>query len=105
MGWVLNSTIRASVVALSSHTYLCERSDGGMVIDEESDSGPRAHWTTGLNTGSWSVNVLPRFDAAGNAIDFVGSTPWLQAVRAGLFSEATVRVDRGYVLAWPTSNV
>jgi hypothetical protein len=84
-------------VTFGGTTWLCARSIGGIVIDEGSDSsGPRAHWTNGLNTGTWSVNIMPR------ASDVIGNVPWTAAVKSGILDEATVRVDRGYVLAWPT---
>jgi uncharacterized phage protein (TIGR02218 family) len=33
----------------------------------------------------------------------IGSLPWASAVRAGIMQEAMVRVDRGYVAAWPAT--
>ncbi len=76
-------------------TWLCAR-NGGVVIDEEGDSsGPRAHWSSGFEVGSWQVTVMQREE------DRIGVLPWGPAVRAGILQEATVRVDRGYVLAWP----
>ena len=84
-------------VVFGGHTWLCARSIGGIVIDEAGDSGPRAHWTNGLSTGSWSAMVMPR------TTDLIGSISWLAAVRAGILSEASVRVDRGYVVTWPAT--
>jgi hypothetical protein len=78
------------------NTWLCSRSPGSILFDEAGDSGPRGHWTSGFAVGTWSVNVFPR------PADAIGSLPWLPAARAGLLDEATVRVDRGYVVAWPT---
>ena len=84
-------------VIIGSDTFLCARSAGGVVIDEDQDSGPRAHWTEGFDTGTWEVTVMPR------AGDLIGDKPWTTAVKSGLLDEATVRVDRGYVNAWPTT--
>lgn len=85
-------------VKFGGNTWLCSRSVGGIVIDEGSDtSGPRAHWTIGLNVGTWEVSIMPRVG------DLIGSVPWSSAVRAGILDEATVRVDRGYVAAWPST--
>lgn len=84
-------------VVVGGNTFLCARSVGGVAIDEAGDSGPRAHWTTGFNTGSWQVTIMPR------PTDTLGSLAWLPAVRAGLLQEATVQVDRGYVTAWPAT--
>jgi hypothetical protein len=84
-------------VVFGGNTWLCAKSAGGVVIDEAGDSGPRAHWTVGFNTGSWQVTVMPR------SSDVIGSLPWLSAARAGILQEAIVRVDRGYVSAWPTT--
>lgn len=84
-------------VSGGGHRWLCARSPGGIAIDENSDSGPRAHWTIGLDTGSWSVTIMPR------DTDTLGALPWMHAVRAGILQEATCRVDRGYVAAWPVS--
>ena len=83
-------------VVAGGNTFLCARS-GGVVIDEDQDGGPRAHWTIGLNTGTWEVMILPR------DVDLIGDKPWTTAVRAGLLDEATVRVDRGYISEWPTT--
>lgn len=82
-------------VVFGGTTWLCARSIGGLVIDEEGDTGPRAHWTIGFNTGSWLVTIMPR------ANDVIGNLPFLPAVIAGILQEAMVRVDRGYVTAWP----
>jgi hypothetical protein len=68
----------------------------GVPIDEDGDSGPRAHWTSDFSVGTWSVVVLPR------PTDKIGSLPWLWAVKAGILDEAIIRVDRGYVLSWPS---
>lgn len=84
-------------VAFGGNTWLCARSPGGIAIDETGDSGPRANWTMGFNTGSWQVSIMPR------PADMLGSLPWLQSVRLGILQEATVRVDRGYVAAWPAT--
>lgn len=97
-GFVVRYATCSFDVVFGGHTWLCARSLGGIVIDEASDtSGPRAHWTSGFNTGTWSVNVMPRSG------DVIGSLPWAPAVRAGILDEATVKVDRGYVAAWPTT--
>jgi hypothetical protein len=96
-GLVLRYSACPFDVVFGGNTWLCARSVGGVVIDEAGDSGPRAHWTTGFNTGSWSVTVMPR------PSDVIGNIPWLPAVVAGILQEATVRVDRGYVLAWPAT--
>lgn len=82
-------------VVYGGNTWLCAR-NGGVVIDEEGDSGPRARWSSGFETGSWAVTIMPRDD-----VDFIGVLPWGAAARAGILQEATVRVDRGYVGAWP----
>lgn len=82
-------------VVFGGNTWLCARSVGGIMIDEAGDSGPRAHWTTGFDTGTWQVTIMPRPN------DLIGSIKWLPAVIAGILQEATVRVDRGYVTAWP----
>lgn len=82
-------------VITGGHTFICSKSVGGIVIDEAGDSGPRGRWTSGFDVGTWSVAVLPR------STDLLGSLPWLSAIRAGLLDEATVRVDRAYVAAWP----
>lgn len=84
-------------VVFGGNTWLCARSAGGVVIDEAGDSGPRASWTMGFNTGSWQVSIMPR------PADLLGSLPWLHAVRSGILQEAMVRVDRGYVAAWPAT--
>ena len=94
-GLVLRYTNCAFNVVYGGHTWLCSTSPGSIVIDEDQDGGPRAHWTADLNVGTWSVSVMPR------EADTLGSLPWLPAVRAGILDEATVRVDRGYVTAWP----
>lgn len=82
-------------VSFGGHTWLCARTPGGIAIDEAADTGPRAHWTVGLDTGTWAVTVMPR------DTDTLGALPWLYAVRAGILQESTCRVDRGYVAAWP----
>lgn len=82
-------------IVYGGNTWLCARSQGGIAIDEEGDNGPRAHWTVGLDVGSWSITVMPRPG------DVIGSLPWMHAVRAGILQEATCRVDRGYIYAWP----
>lgn len=84
-------------IIYGGHTWLCARS-GGVILDEAADSsGPRAHWTSGLEAGSWEITVLPRPE------DRIGALAWLPAVRAGILQEATVRVDRGYIAGeWPT---
>jgi hypothetical protein len=86
-------------VKFGGNTWLCARSPGGIVIDEAADSGPRGHWTTGFNTGSWSVMVMPR------PTDVIGSIPWLPAVIGQILQEATVRVDRGYIANWPAPTL
>ena len=83
-------------VVYGGNTFLCAR-NGGVVIDEDQDSGPRAHWTKGFDTGTWEVCVMPR------DVDLIGDKAWTTAVRVGLLDEATVRVDRGYILEWPTT--
>jgi hypothetical protein len=94
-GLVLRYANCAFDVSFGGHTWLCARSQGGIAIDEAGDSGPRAHWTVGLDTGSWSFTVMPR------DTDTLGALPWLYAVRAGILQESTCRVDRGYIAAWP----
>lgn len=82
-------------VIYGGKTWLCSR-NGGIVLDEAGDSsGPRAHWTSGLDVGRWEITVMPRPQ------DLIGVLPWASAVRSGILQEATVRVDRGYVAAWP----
>jgi hypothetical protein len=96
-GLIVRYATCAFDVAYGGNTWLCARSIGGIVIDEGSDtSGPRAKWTNGFNTGTWSVNIMPR------ASDVIGNVPWTAAVRSGILDEAMVRVDRGYVSAWPS---
>lgn len=83
-------------VVYGGNTWLCAR-NGGVVIDEQGDSGPRARWSSGFDTGSWSVTIMPRDD-----VDFIGVLPWAAAARAGILQEATVRVDRAYIAgSWP----
>lgn len=82
-------------VVYGGNTWLCARSIGGVLLDEQGDTGPRAHWTSDFSVGTWSVVVLPR------PTDKIGSLPWLWAVRAGILDEAIIRVDRGYISAWP----
>jgi uncharacterized phage protein (TIGR02218 family) len=98
-GLVLRYTNCAFDVLFGGNTWLCSTSPGSVVIDEDQDAGPRAHWTSDLNVGTWSVSVMPR------DTDVIGNSPWLPAVRAGILDEATVRVDRGYVIAWPAPAV
>lgn len=85
-------------VTFGGNTWLCAR-DGGIVIDEAEDSGPRAHWTSGFGVGTWEVTIMPR------PTDLIGALQWGPAVRAGILQEATVSVDRGYVAAWPTAPI
>lgn len=85
-------------IAFGGDKWLCAR-DGGIIIDEAGDSGPRAHWTSGFGVGSWEITVMPR------STDRLGALAWGPAVRAGILQEATVRVDRGYVAAWPDAPI
>jgi Phage conserved hypothetical protein BR0599/Uncharacterized conserved protein (DUF2163) len=94
-GFVMRYATCPYDVQFGGVTWLCARSPGGVVIDEAGDSGPRGHWTMGFDTGSWLVTIMPR------PADVIGAIPWLPAVIAQILQEATVRVDRGYVLAWP----
>lgn len=94
-GYVLRYTNCPFNVVFGGHTWLCSTGAGGVVIDENGDSGPRANWTSDLNVGTWEVTVMPRLT------DLIGSNQWASAVRAGILDEAIVRVDRGYVTAWP----
>jgi uncharacterized phage protein (TIGR02218 family) len=98
-GLVLRYANCAFDVVVGANTFLCARSSGGVVIDEDQDqdSGPRAHWTNGFDTGTWEVTIMPRTG------DLIGNKAWTTAVRAGLLDEASVRVDRGYINAWPTT--
>ncbi|MET4238627.1 DUF2163 domain-containing protein [Bradyrhizobium sp. RT10b] len=89
------STCSFDVLVGRGLPWLCARSVGGVQIDEQGDGGPRAHWTSGFSTGTWSVIVAPR------DTDLIGNHSWLAAVNAGILDEAIVRVDRGYVAAWP----
>jgi uncharacterized phage protein (TIGR02218 family) len=96
-GAVLRYSSCSFDVVYGGNTYLCARSPGGIVIDEQGDGGPRAEWTSGLDVGSWSVMVMPR------PTDVIGVLPWLWAARVGIFDEATIRVDRAYVTNWPAT--
>lgn len=96
VGLVLRYTNCPFDVVTGGNTFLCARSAGGVQIDEDSDSGPRAHWTSDLSTGTWSVAIMPRDN------DVIGTLPWKSAVKSGLLDEATVKVERGYLLAWPS---
>ena len=96
-GLVLRYTNCPFDVIYNGSTWYCSRGPNGIVLDEDGDSGPRGRWTSTLDAGSWAVNVLPR------DTDKIGDLPWLPAVRAGLLDEASVKVDRGYVLTWPTT--
>jgi hypothetical protein len=94
-GLVLRYSTCSFDVVFGGNTWLCARSIGGIAIDLAGDSGPRAHWTSGFSTGTWSVVISPRHS------DLIGSHPWTPAVNAGILDEAVVRIDRGYVLTWP----
>lgn len=98
-GLVLRYTNCNFDVVVGAATFLCSRSDGGIVIDEAENGGPRAEWTDNLDTGKWSVVVMLR------ETDRIGVHSWINAIRAGLFDEATVRVDRGYIRSWPSSGL
>ncbi len=95
-GFVIRYSTCPFDVVYGGNTWLCAR-DGGVPIDEATDSGPRASWESGFNVGSWEVTVMPR------PSDLIGSLPWTAAVRAGILQEAMIRVDRGYVSAWPAT--
>jgi uncharacterized phage protein (TIGR02218 family) len=98
-GLVLRYTNCQFNVISGGNTWLCSTAANSVIIDENQDSGPRANWTSDLNVGTWEVTVMPR------PTDVIGSLPWLSAVRAGILDEATVRVDRGYVQAWPAPAI
>lgn len=94
-GFVLRYTDCLFDVVTGGNTFYCSRAQG-IILNEAGDSGPRARWTSDLNVGNWQVTIIPRPG------DLIGAQPWLPAVRAGILDEATVRVDRGYIAAWPS---
>lgn len=96
-GYVLRYSSCPFNVVFGGNTWLSATAIGSVVIDEAGDTGPRAHWTSDLNVGTWEVTVLSRPN------DVIGSLPWLPAVRAGILNEAIVSVDRGYISAWPAT--
>lgn len=95
-GLVLRYTPCPFDIVVGANRFLCSTSPGSVVIEENAESGPRAHWTNDLNVGTWQVTIMPRDN------DTLGSQPWLWAVRAGILNEATIRVDRGYIASWPS---
>lgn len=100
VGLTLRYTTAFFDVVFGGNTWLCARSVGGILIGEQGGGGgPRAHWTDTLEPGTWTETVMPRPN------DVIGTLPWVQAVRSGLFDECAVRVDRAYVLAWPVQPV
>lgn len=71
------------------------------------DEGTKAtgHWKVGLDSDTWQLKVAPRaFDPVTGAAfpDVIGSTPWLQAIRAGLLDGADIIVSRAYFSSMPT---
>lgn len=96
-GYVLRYSSCPFNVVFGGNTWLSATATGSVVIDEAGDTGPRAHWTSDLEVGTWEVTVLPRPN------DVIGNLPWLPAIRAGILNEATVSVDRGYIAAWPAA--
>ena len=71
------------------------------------DEGTKStgHWKVGLDSDTWQLKVAPRaFDPVTGAAfpDKIGSTPWLQAIRAGLLDGADIIVSRAYFSSMPT---
>ena len=74
-------------------------SSKGPYVDQK-QSKTQAHWKIGLDSDQWQVvitpNVFDPFTGAMTYPDKIGTIPWLQACRAGLFDNAQVTISRAY---------
>ena len=86
--------------------YSCGSIGSGYPKVDLKQSKAQGKWTRGLDDDQWTVALLPTvqdpFTGAYTFPDVFGSTPWLAACRAGMFSSAAVQVARAYWAAPPT---
>ena len=79
----------------------------GVMVDQNGSTAT-CHAKVGTDTDTWNFTVMPRSadPATGNAYpDMIGSFPWLQAARSGVFNNADILVQRAYFAGPPVNPI
>lgn len=101
------SAFASATISGFSTVYSCGSINSGFPKIDLKQSKVQGHWARGLDSDQWQVAVIPTTQDPWTGVftypDVVGGTPWLAAVRAGLFDGASVQVARAYYASPPTA--